>query len=82
MADNQQPATKQDLMDLKAEFRQDLAASESRLLEAMRDTQTELLRGMERFARGNYTRMHRLESSNPHIDTPAECCSSPRILQS
>jgi hypothetical protein len=61
MADNQQPATKQDLIDLENRL-------ETRLLEAMRDMQTEILRGMERFARGNYTRMHRLESSDVDIN--------------
>lgn len=53
MADNQQPATKQDLLDL-----------ESKLLEAMRDMQTEMLRGLERFAKGNFTRFHRLETTD------------------
>jgi hypothetical protein len=61
MADNQQPATKQDLIDLKTEL-------ETRLLEAMRDIQTEILRGLEKFARGNYTRMHRLESSDVDLN--------------
>jgi hypothetical protein len=76
MADNQQPATKQDLLNLKtelrAEFRADLKEGlvevETKLLEAMRDMQTELLRGMEKFARGNYSRMHRLESSDVDLN--------------
>jgi hypothetical protein len=34
------------------------------LHEAMRDMQTEILRGLERFARGNFARMHRLEVSD------------------
>jgi hypothetical protein len=38
MTPDSQPATKQDLVQLKAE-----------LLEAMRDMQTEILRGIERF---------------------------------
>jgi hypothetical protein len=33
-----------------------------RLTETMRDAQTEILRGLERFSRGNFARMHRLES--------------------
>lgn len=57
MADNQQPATKQDLINL-----------EHKLLEAMRDMQTEFLRGLERFARGNYARMHRLETSDNDLN--------------
>jgi hypothetical protein len=53
MTPDAQPATKQDLVQLKAE-----------LLEAVRDMQTEILRGIERFARGNFARMHRLEVSD------------------
>jgi hypothetical protein len=68
MADNQQPGTKQDLIDLETKFKQNLVDFKSEILEAMRDMQTELLRGMERFARGNYTRMHRLESSDVDIN--------------
>jgi hypothetical protein len=34
---------------------------EARTLETMRKMQTEILRGLERFARGNFARMHRLE---------------------
>lgn len=68
MADNQQPATKQDLIDLKGEFKQGLVECETRLLEGMRDMQTEILRGLERFARGNYARMHRLESSDVDLN--------------
>jgi hypothetical protein len=32
---------------------------EWRVLESMRDMQTGVLRGLERFARGNFARMHR-----------------------
>lgn len=34
------------------------------LHEDVRDMQTEILRGLERFARGNFARMHRLEVSD------------------
>ena len=44
MADNNQPATKQDLLDLKGEIKQDILNLEDRLVETMRDMQTELLR--------------------------------------
>lgn len=48
--------------------RKDLVEVEERLLEAMRDIQTEILRGLERFSRGNFTRMHRLESSDVDLN--------------
>ena len=38
-------------------------AAEERTIEAMRDMQTEILKGIEAFARGNFARMHRLETS-------------------
>ena len=34
----------------------------------MRDMQTEILRGLERFARGNFARMHRLEVSDNDLN--------------
>jgi len=37
-------------------------------LESMRDMQTEILRGLERFARGNFSRMHRLEVSDNDLN--------------
>jgi len=37
-------------------------------LESMRDIQTEILRGLERFARGNFSRMHRLEVSDNDLN--------------
>jgi len=41
---------------------------EGRVLESMRDMQTEILRGLERFARGNFARMHRLEVSDNDLN--------------
>jgi hypothetical protein len=35
-----------------------------KIREIVRDSQTEILRGLERFARGNFARLHRLESSD------------------
>ena len=43
-------------------------AAEHRTIEAMRDMQTEILRGLERFARGNFSRMHRLEVSDNDLN--------------
>jgi hypothetical protein len=39
-------------------------AAATKTIEAMRDMQTEILRGIEAFARGNFARMHRLEVSD------------------
>ena len=41
---------------------------EGRLLEGMRDMQTEILRGLERFARGNFARLHRLDVSDNDLN--------------
>jgi hypothetical protein len=41
-----------------------IAAAKAETVEAMRDMQTEILRGIEAFARGNFARMNRLESSD------------------
>src|SRR5580692_11386921 len=41
---------------------------QERTLESMRDMQTEILRGLERFARGNFARMHRLEVSDNDLN--------------
>ena len=38
------------------------------LQESMRDMQAEILRGLERFARGNFARMHRLEVSDNDLN--------------
>jgi hypothetical protein len=87
MADQADLATKQDLLELKLEFKKELVETESRiknefknelvvtesrikneLIEAMRDMQTEILRGIERFARGNFSRLHRLETSDTDLN--------------
>ena len=41
-----------------------ITQAEQRSNEAARDMQTEILRGIEAFARGNFTRMHRIETSD------------------
>ncbi len=41
-----------------------LDRAEGRTIEAMRDMQTEILKGIEAFARGNFARMRRLETSD------------------
>ena len=37
--------------------------------EVARDMQTEILRGIESFARGNFSRLHRLETSDNDLNT-------------
>ena len=64
MTPNEQPASKQDIIDL----RQEMTALEGRLIETMRDMQSELLRGLERFSRGNFSRLHRLETSDNDLN--------------
>ena len=46
-----------------------IAASEQRAAERSRDMQTEILRGIEAFARGNFSRMHRIETSDTDTNT-------------
>ena len=48
--------------------RKEIQANNGVIMEAMRDMQTELLRGIERFARGNFSRLHRLETSDNDLN--------------
>ena len=68
-----QPVTRADLdrtaeairadLDRAAEaIRADISAAEQRTVEAMRDMQSEILRGLEAFARGNFARLHILDT--------------------
>jgi len=41
-----------------------IEANNSKVQEIVRDAQTEILRGLEAFARGNFARLHSLESSD------------------
>src|SRR5213082_2893733 len=79
MTPDQQPATKQDLAELEA--RMDARFSEmdgrisemetriiDRLTEAMRDMQSEILRGLEAFARDNFARLHSVETRTAAMD--------------
>ena len=50
-------ATKQDVADLEARVVE-------RLTGTMREMQTEILRGLERFARGNFAHLHRLDTAD------------------
>ena len=48
--------------------REEIQANNGVIMEAMRDMQTELLRGIERFARGNFSRLRRLETSDNDLN--------------
>jgi hypothetical protein len=54
----------QTMRETEARTLETIRETGARTLETMRDMQTEILRGLERFARGNFARMHRLEVSD------------------
>src|SRR5579863_6736091 len=54
--------------EIRKEIRAEIQENNGVIMEAIRDMQTELLRGMERFARGNFSRLHRLESSDDDLN--------------
>ncbi len=62
MPEDNSPATKQDL-------REALAAMEERLVEKMRDMQTELLRGFAAFSEGQTIRLRKVEADQSNLDT-------------
>ncbi len=80
MPDDNSPATKhdvqlvkQDIHVLKQEFKQDLLAVEDRLTdrltEAMRDMQSELLRGFAAFSEAQTIRLRKVEADQSNLDT-------------
>ena len=82
--------TPEDLAQIAIIMRDTTTAAEDRLntniakakdetLEAMRDMQTEILKGLEAFARGNFARMHRLETSDTSLNTRLEALEE-RVL--
>ncbi|MGA2267555.1 MAG: hypothetical protein ABSH44_03695 [Bryobacteraceae bacterium] len=56
--------TPEDQNEVRAIVRDEVTSAKAELIETMRDMQTEIVRGLERFARGNFARMHRLEGSD------------------
>jgi hypothetical protein len=50
-------------------FQERLAATEDRLIEKMRDMQTELLKGFEAFAAGQTIRLRKVEADQSNLDT-------------
>jgi hypothetical protein len=74
--DKNAPVTKKDLSDLEdridTRFKEQdthLKAMEARLVEKIRDSQTELLRGFEKFQTANFIRMRKLEANLSNLDT-------------
>jgi hypothetical protein len=65
--------TPEDLQAIRLLIREEVAAAEQRttdkLTEIMRDMQSEILRGLQAFARGNFARLHTLESNQTDINT-------------
>jgi hypothetical protein len=66
---NNSPATLQDLAATEQRITAAIAAAEERAAERARDLQTEILRGLESFARGNFARFHTVESNQTDINT-------------
>ena len=71
--DKNGPATKKDLQDLETRLRGEMTAMETRIVDALteriRDTQTELLRGFEKFQGANNIRLRKLEANQSNLDT-------------
>jgi hypothetical protein len=53
----------------KDEMQHALHAMRDEIIEAVRDMQTETLRGLERFARGNFSRLHTIETTQADVNT-------------
>ena len=65
MENGNQPATKQDI----AEVRIEMKAMEDRLIEAFRDSQTELLKAFYSFTESNRQRVSQLEGNQSSLIT-------------
>lgn len=61
--------TRQDLLDLEDRLKSTLNALEERLIERIRDAQTELLRGFERFQTAEIIRMRKIEVDQSNLST-------------
>ena len=64
---NSEPATKQDLQDLKQELKQEMVEMETRIVDRLtefsRDMETRLLTAFHGYGRGQAARMHTVEIS-------------------
>jgi hypothetical protein len=52
----------------KEEMKNALQATRDEIVEAVRDMQTEILRGLERFSRGNFSRFHTIETTQADVN--------------
>jgi hypothetical protein len=59
---------KEDVHLLRSEVKQDLTAMEDRLVEKMRDMQTELLRGFAAFSEAQTIRLRKVEADQSNLD--------------
>lgn len=67
--DRNAPATKGDIADLRADLRGEMKSMEDRLVEAVRDNQTELLKVFYSFTESNRQRVAQLEGNQGAIIT-------------
>ena len=76
MPDNAEPVAPEDRpatqRDVATAITTAIAAAEERIVdrltEVMRDMQTEILTGLQAFARGNFTRFHTVESTQTDLN--------------
>ena len=61
------PATKQDLAEVRTEMENHMQAMEDRLIEAFRDSQTELLKAFYSFTESNRQRVSQLEGNQASL---------------
>jgi hypothetical protein len=66
--DENRPATSADLTALEERLNQRIEATENRLIEKMRDMQSELLRGFRVFSDGQVIRLRKLEADHSNLD--------------
>jgi hypothetical protein len=63
------PATLHDVTEAEERITAAIAAAEERAAERSRDMQTEILKGLGAFARGNFARFHSVESNQTDLNT-------------
>lgn len=69
MTNGHEPATKADLAELETRMKAELAAQENRIIEVMRDIQTELLKAFYGFTESNRQRVTQLEGNQGALIT-------------
>ena len=69
MENGNQPATKQDLAEVRTEMENRMQAMEDRLIEAFRDSQTELLNAFYSFTESNRQRVSQVEANQASLIT-------------